>query len=62
MEDNVLTLLTEYVNAATDLAEAVQDDIETGEEFTSKTVLALGRFAVASQAFKNVTEQLGNLN
>lgn len=54
--------LVNYVHAATDLAEAVEADIKAGRKMSSKTVLALSKFAAAAGRFKNVTDTLKKLN
>lgn len=41
--------IVKYVNAAADLAEAMQADIKKGDKYTTKTITALARFFRASQ-------------
>lgn len=60
--DDTLQKLVTYVNAAADLAEALESDIKRDQKVSSKTVVALSRFVSAAHTFKAVTERLGALN
>jgi len=50
--------LARYVNAATDLAEAVKENIQHGGKITDTTVLKLNEFRIAANAVQDMTEEL----
>jgi methyl-accepting chemotaxis protein len=52
--------LARYVNAATDLAEAVKHDIQHGGKILDATVLKLNEFAIAANAINDLTEEMNN--
>lgn len=47
-----------YVNAATDLAEAVKENIQHGGKITDATVLKLNAFRIAANAVSDMTNDL----
>jgi hypothetical protein len=50
--------LAEYVNSATDLAEAVKMDIVHDRPVSSDTVLKLNRFIIAANYIKDMVDEL----
>lgn len=50
--------LARYVNAATDLAEAVKENIQHGGKITDATVLKLNEFRIAANAVQDMTDEL----
>lgn len=52
--------LARYVNAATDLAEAVKHDVQHGGTIRDETVLKLNEFAIAANAINDLTEEMNN--
>lgn len=60
-ETNQYFLLKQYVDAAHDLAETIEDDIKKGKKISSKTVLQLSKFVKATQAFSKQLEVLNAL-
>jgi len=52
--------LATYVNAATDLAEALKDNIQHGNKITDATILKLNEFRIAANAIADLTEQINS--
>lgn len=52
--------LARYVNAASDLAEAVKRNIVHGSMIDDKTVVVLNEFIIAANEIKDMTDELNN--
>lgn len=50
----------DYINAASDLAESVKDDIKKSGVISDETVLALNAFLIATNAVAYLTEDVEN--
>jgi hypothetical protein len=58
VEDIALRNLTKYVNAASDLAEALEVDIKKGNKISTETVLRLSKFVAAAKAVSSLLDDL----
>lgn len=54
--------LVDYVEAATDLAEAAREDLLVGDSYSDDTVGALSRFVAASFNMKDLLDQIEDKN
>jgi len=59
---NTQKLLADYVNAASDLAEAVRKNIQHDGKVNIKTVEALNTFIIAANNVKDLTDELEKVN
>lgn len=55
-------LLSEFVNRAADLAEAVKKNVKKDMTITTETVIALNEFIIAANAAAYLTDQLNTNN
>lgn len=50
--------IVKYVNAAADLAEAMQADVRKGDKYTTRTITALARFFASAQALTKFLDMI----
>lgn len=60
--DNTPKLLAEYVNAASDLADAVREAVRKDAKINNKIVLALNAFIIAANNIQYLTDELNKVN
>lgn len=53
--------LAEYVNKASELAEALRKDIRRDGKISNKTVMALNEFIITANSFEDLEDEIVNL-
>lgn len=60
--DRAQKALVKYINAITDLAEAVKTNVQHGGKITDDTVLKLNAFTIAMNEFAYIEEELKEID
>ncbi len=60
--DKTHQLLAEYVNCASDLADAVREAVRKDAKINNKIVLALNAFIIAANNIQDLTNELQKIN